>query len=171
MKSAFTRFTLAASLFTGVALCGAQSSNTIAAKFASAPGAGSSFSVSLVNRGAATSVAGFAFKLQYDPAQVSIAGTVDNTNQPDAGMQYTMGPETAAESGNLPAERIISGTTAKELTNANNLVEIKFAKKAGFTAPFKFNVVDRLTTPVVDGLQGADLKNIPHGFDVSEVNK
>lgn len=171
MKALFTRMILATALVGSMAVCSGQTSNTVSAKYVAAPGSGSNFSIALVNSGPATEVAGFAFKVQYDPAQVSIVGVKNNTGDSAASIQYDLGAEKASGNPAVPAERVISATTMQNLANATNLVEIQFSKKPGFAPPLKLQVTDRLSAPVVDGLQGGDLKNIPHVFDISGVTQ
>jgi len=159
-----------AALFTvATAIVGAQNTNTIAAEYVTAPGAGSEFAVKLVNKGPVETIAGFAFTLHYDPTQVTISGVTNNTGQSGAGVQYTLGTESVNEAGK--ASRILSATTLSDLKGATNLAEIKFQKKAGFQAPLNLQITDRATTPLIDGLQGASLDNIPHVFDTSAVSQ
>ncbi len=167
-----SRVAVAALALTAVAVAPAQneSENIILADFGVAPGAGSSFSVSLSNSGS-SNIAGFAFTLLYDPSQVSIVGVTDNTGQPSAKIQYTLGAETAVDDSGTTAQRVLTATTVEDIAKAEKLALIKFEKKPGFTPPFKFEVKDRVSEPVIDGLQGSDLQNIPHMFDIKAVNR
>lgn len=172
IKKSLGRFAFAAIAIAAVAVAPAQSEkqNVVTATFAEAPGASNSFSVNLSNTGSAD-VAGFAFALQYDPSQVSIVGVSDNTGQSAAKVQYTLGPETALDDSGTTAQRILTATTVVNLKKADKLALIKFEKKPGFAAPFKFEVKDRTTAPQIDGLQGADLENLPHTFNSAAVNR
>ena len=172
LAKAWSRKAAVAALFvSAVAAASAQqTANTVVAKFGSAPSAGSSFKINLINDGPAKTIAGFAFKLKYDPSQVSITGVKDNTGQSSAKVQYTLGKESAPGADGL-VERSLTATTLKNLENAGNLAEISVAKKAGFAAPLKFEVTDRASQPVIDGLTGGDMQNIPHNFNTSQVNQ
>jgi hypothetical protein len=159
-----------AALLASAAVCGAQTTSTITAKQSASTG--SDLAISLAVTGSPKSVAGFAFKVWYDSAQVSLAGAVDNTGQSASKMQYTLGPETSEAGVNgTTAFKILSGSSISDLKNASNLVELKFVKKSGFAAPLKLHVEDRMQQPVVDGLQDSSLQNIPHSFDVSEATR
>jgi hypothetical protein len=169
-KTTISRFLTAGLIMAAAALGSAQTTNTIVAEFDTAPSAGSEFSIDLVNKGGVDTIAGFAFKLHYNPNQVSIVGITNNTGQSGAGMQYTIGAE-AVEADGATASRVISGTTLRNLEGASDLVRIKLQKKPGFAPPLYFKVTDRATEPVIDGLQGSDLQNIPHTFDTTAVNQ
>lgn len=170
LKQTISRLTATGFILATATLCAAQSSNKITAEFGTPPGADKNFSIVLSNA-PATDIAGFAFKLLYDPSQVDIISVGNNTGQPGAAVQYTLGQQTVVADGGTTAQRILLASTAKEMKGATKLVEINLAKKDGFVAPFKFAVEDRLTGEVIDGLQGADLNNVPHVFDASAVNK
>jgi hypothetical protein len=159
---------LAGSVMTMAAFASAQ--NTVVAQFGTAPGSGSNFTVNLVNTGSVTEIAGFSFRVSYNPAQVALVSVSDNTGQSDAGMQYTLGPVKTAEDGS--AYRDILAGTLVNLKDASNLAELKFEKKAGYTAPLQLKIEDRVHTGnVIDGLQGPTVENVPHVFDGSQVNK
>ena len=152
-----------------VAGASAQSA-TVASKFGVSPANADRFTINLVNQGSAAPVAGFAFKLKYDPTQVEVTGVKDNTGQAGAKIQYTLGKASAPASDGL-VEQVLTATTLKNLENPANLVEISLSKKSGYSNPLRFSVADHVTEPVIDGLTGADMKNIPHSFDSKEVNK
>lgn len=138
-------------------------SNTVVATFATAPGA-EKFSVALENKGPEQSIAGFAFKVSYDPAQVSFDSVANNTGQAASRASYVVGP-VVEENGR--AYRLVNMTTLKELTNAGKLAELKFTRKAA--GKFVFGLDDRSKEPA-DGLQNAELKEVPHTFDVTAVD-
>jgi len=153
------------------ASCWAQAASTVVAQFGNSPDAGQAFSVNLASAGSDQEISGFAFKVIFDPSQVSLTGVKDNTNQPAAKVQYTMGPVVASEGGTT-ASVVLVASTVKNLKAGSNLAELQFAKQAGYAAPFVFGVEDRLVARgVVDGLLNADLVNIPHTFDATQVNK
>jgi hypothetical protein len=159
---------LVTSVMAMAALASAQ--NTVVAQFGTEPGAGSNFTVNLVNTGSVTEIAGFSFRVSYNPAQVALVSVADNTKQPKAGMQYTLGPEKVAADGS--AYRDILAGTLVNLTDASNLAELKFEKKPGYAAPLQLKVEDRVHTGnVIDGLLGPAVENVPHVFDASQVNK
>lgn len=162
---------LAASMVMASAFVSAQTTNTVVAQFGTAPSAASSnFTVNLVNTGATTEIAGFSFRVSYNPAQASLASVSDNTDQPKAGMEYTLGPEKQAEDGSV--YRDVIGGTLQNLKEASNLVQLNFEKKAGFAAPFQFKVADRVhSAAYIDGLQGPTVENVPHVFDSSQVSQ
>jgi len=164
-----TRLAATAALMLVAAVAGAEGSNKIVAKYGTAPSSSDKFTIKLINAGDESTIAGFAFKVKYDPNQVSLDGVANNTGQSAAQVQYTLGKEQQAGDGLV--QRVLTCTTIKNLTNADNLAELKLSKKAGFTAPLRFSVEDRSTAPVVDGLQNGDLKNVPHSFDVTELNQ
>lgn len=161
---------LAASVAMAAGLASAQTTNTVVAQFGTAPSAASnSFTVNLVNTGATTEIAGFSFRVSYSPAQANLASVSDNTDQPSARVQYTLGPVKQAADGS--AYRDVIASTLKNLTDTSNLVQLNFEKKAGYTAPFQFKVEDRVHTAAsIDGLQGPTVENVPHVFDASQVN-
>ncbi len=166
-----TRLTAMAALAAFTALAAAQSGNVIKAVYGTAPSSSSDFTVKLVNEGPEKTVAGFAFKISYEPSQVEFKGVTNNTGASGSRVQYTVGPEVVHPANSGQVQRVISATTTADLTNATNLAEIKFGKKPEFAAPFIFCVEDRLTQPVVDGLQGSDLENIPHTFNLAGVKQ
>ncbi len=140
--------------------CAAQTSATVVAKFAKAPAPGAGdFVVRLEKDGAPQSVAGFAFKVTYNPAQVDLVSVTGADAGPAAGAQFTLGPAKAAGEGR--ATRIFTMTTLRDIS-AGPLADLKFQRKSG--GAFVFSVDDRDSDPV-DGLQDASLKNIPHTFD------
>jgi hypothetical protein len=169
-KTTLLQATMAGSILAAAALCAAQTTTTVSAQYGTAPASGQNFTIDLVNS-PATDIAGFSFKLLYDPNQVDVTGVSDNTGQSQASVQYTLGKATDSSNAAMPAQRIVMATTLKELKGAGNLVELKLVKKPGFAPPLKFAVEDRVTGKFIDGLQGADLKNVPHEFDASAVNK
>lgn len=168
-KKTTRQLLLMATLAGAVAVSSAQTTNTVVAQFGTSPDAGNSFTVNLVNTGDTKEIAGFAFKVTYNPAQVALTGVANNTGQPGAALEYTLGPEVVAEDGS--ASRILLGGTLQNLTNAGNLVELKFDKKPGFTPPLQLDIAPRATEPVVDGLLGPAVENIPHVFDTSQVTR
>ena len=169
IKRVMMSSTLCVALSLITALGYAQATSTIVAK----PGVNSTneISVSLEKTGAAADISGYSFTVEYDMTQVDVASIKDISGQPRAGTQFSLGQETIADSGTTAAQRVILATTSSNLKNPSKLVEVKFAKKPGYAGPFYLRVSDRTSTPTVDGLLGADFKNIPHDFDVSLVNK
>lgn len=162
---------LVASLAAAAAVASAQTTNTVVAQFGSAPTpASSSFTVDLVNTGSVKEIAGFSFRVTYNPAQASLASVSDNTGQPKAGMEYTLGPEQPAGEGLV--YRDVLGGTLQNLQDAGNLVQLNFNKQPGYTAPLQFKVEDRVhSAAFIDGLQGPTIQNVPHVFDATQVNQ
>ena len=145
-----------------------QTTNTIVAKFAQPPSAEAKFAVSLENVGATKAVSGFAFRICYDPQQVSLDSVTDNTDQPASGVSYTLGPEATGTFPNQTAAcKILTMTTSKDLS-AGMLAKLNFTKRGPAPTPFRFWLEDREKDPV-DGLQGASFENIPHVFDFAQV--
>lgn len=173
MKALVGRVTLAAAF---VALLGtgvAEAQNTIVARYSknNKDGIGNEFSIDLINHGGDTTIAGFAFRIMYDPSQVSLERVSNNTGQPESNVHYTMGPETKVDDRGTTVQRVLSATTTKDLTDASYLAELHFKKKSTFSGPLKLEIQDRLVEPFVDGLQGRSLDNLPHTFDVRGVNR
>ena len=160
MKKLAVSLAILALFCTGAAF--AQSKNVVEAKFGTKPSS-ANFTVGLKYKGEAKAIAGFAFKVSYDPGQVSLTGATNNTGKSDAGVQYVVGPEVVADG---KASRIVSMTTLKNLDKPGDLGELKFTKKA--SGDFVFSLEDRSTEPA-DGLQDGELKEIQHTFDVSKV--
>lgn len=162
---------LVAALAATTVAASAQTSNTVVAQFGSAPSAASnSFTVNLVNTGAVTEIAGFSFRVTYNPAQATLASVSDNTGQPKSAIEYTIGPEKAAGEGLV--YRDLLGGTLVNLKDAGNLVQLNFEKKPGYTGPLQFKVEDRVhSAAFIDGLQGPTVQNVPHDFDASQVTQ
>ncbi len=165
MKNLTKALAIATMLCAGAAIS-QTTTNTIVGKFGQAPG-GTNFTVLLENKGPSQTVSGFAFKVAYDPAQVSLDTIANSTGQAASGVQYTIGPvKNFAVPQGTRAYRIVTMTTMKNLEKAPTLVELKFTKKAD--GQFVVGVEDREKDPV-DGVQDASFNNIPHEFDLSAV--
>lgn len=159
--------------FTGLlaisALACGQVTNTIVATEGS--NSGNAFSVNLEKTGSASDVAGYSFLVEYDLTQVDVVGVKDASGQPRAGQQLSLGQASIVDGSTTAAQRIIMSTTLSNLSNPTKLVEVQLEKKPGYVGPLYLRLDDRSSTPTVDGLLGADLKNIPHNFDTSQVTK
>lgn len=146
--------------------CGSFAQAVVTADFGTAPtGTSQPFTVNLVLSNTTANISGFTFRVFYDSSQITFSSATDNTGQPGAGVDYTIGPVTAGTAGgNSNTFRAISMTTNLDLLNpVTNLAQLNFTTTAGYTGPIPGNCFLTDNGPS-DGLFNDAFQDIPHTF-------
>jgi len=147
----------------------ASCSGTVTAQFGSVPNAPfQSFTINLVPSGTPSNISGFNFRIYYDGTQITLDSVSDNTGQPGAGVEYTLGSATAGSAGGGTNQYndllMIAGNS--DLVNPTYVAQLNFSTNEEFDvgtpiASPNFQVFDVGTD---DGLYDATPANTSHSF-------
>jgi len=137
----------------------AQTTQTVALAFGTpVSGPDSVFTVNLLLNPGAVDISGFSVIVAYDNTQVELESVSDNTGQPTAAVEYTMGAEypfSSEPGANVYVPVIMD--TAFSLQSPVNIAQLNFRSTTGFSS----GVYVYLDNHLDEGLVDAEFQPIP----------